>query len=68
MAATVSDTGTVLTIEKVSSEKTYVVGVRGTNTAGSGAWTNSAAVSAGGGALAGEAPVELGNPTLAVGQ
>ena len=29
-------TGTVLTIEKVSSEKSYVVGVRGTNTAGNG--------------------------------
>ena len=59
-SATVPAVGTTLTIESLSSEKTYVVGVRATNASGEGAWTNSAAVSAG------AAPAQASQPPAAV--
>ena len=61
---TVPAGGTVLTIQNVSSEWSYIVGVRPRNAAGNGAWTYSAAVSVGRGAAA---LAEVGSPSLTVG-
>ena len=47
--ATAPSVGTALTITGLSSEKTYIVGVRASNSTGAVGWTNSAPVSPPGG-------------------
>ena len=46
-SATAPSVGTAMTIANLSSGKSYVVGIRATNAAGKGSWTNSAQVSVG---------------------
>ena len=65
-SATAPSVGTAMTITNLSSGKSYVVGIRATNAAGKGSWTNSAQVSVGA-SLSGAALVATGSATAQTG-
>ena len=65
--ATAPSMGTAMTITNLSSGKSYVVGIRTTNAAGKGSWTNSAQVSVGATVAAPPSP-PTGGATAQTGQ
>ena len=66
LTAAAPSVGTAMTIANLSSGKSYVVGIRATNAAGKGSWTNSAQVSVGA-SLSGAALVATGGATAQTG-